>query len=71
MNRYDYKELREKAITGTADDVNELGEWFQHYGMSCWNGEYFDADGYKVTPIYGKEDEAGCFPLLGYEMDLM
>jgi hypothetical protein len=68
MARYDYQELREK-LNGkhTQDDVNALGEWLSQYGDDSWNGEYYDADGLKIFPVYNQisEDE---FDLVGYEI---
>lgn len=41
MTRYDYEELRAKALeTRTQEDIDALGEWFSRYGMDSWNGEY-------------------------------
>ena len=72
MNRYDYKELRERAVNGGADDVNALGEWFEKYGEMYWNGEYYDADdGYRLFPIFETHfDEDGDLDFVetvGYE----
>lgn len=59
MTYYDYKELRNAAITGTQKDVNRLGRWFERYGILYWNGECYDADeGLTLWPVYGEtEDE--------------
>ena len=55
MNRYKYSELLQKATrkNATQEDVDRLVEWFQQYGDQYWNGEYFDADGYQLRPVYG------------------
>lgn len=53
MGRYDFKELRENALnTRSQDDIDALGEWFDHYGKMCWNGEVYDADGFYIKPVY-------------------
>lgn len=76
MNRYNFTELRERATAPNAHqgDVNALGEWFEAYGSEFWNGECYDASlpgeptgSRSLYPIYGDEDESGCFPILGYE----
>lgn len=67
INEYSYQELREKALSGNQDDVNELGYWFSRYGERYWNGEFYDADGFEVVPQYQLigEDE---FEIVGYEL---
>lgn len=45
MNRYDYQELRARAVkTQHQDDLDLLGEWFEEYGSNYWNGYCYDAD---------------------------
>lgn len=65
---YEYEELRAKAIAAdaTPEDIENLGNWFERYGDQYWNGEYFDADGYRLYPVYeyDEDDEA---ILKGYE----
>lgn len=70
MSRYDYEELRDKALstTATQEDVNALGKWFEHYGNDYWNGEYWEIDSNNsLYPIYREvsEDE---FEIVGYEI---
>lgn len=49
---YDYEELREKALNGTQDDINNLGEWFEQHGERYWNGEFYDVgEGLRLYPI--------------------
>ena len=67
-NRYAYTELRAAAIAEpNAENLAALGEWFDNYGMDSWNGEYYDADGYQLRPIYEEvaEDE---FERIGWEL---
>lgn len=67
-NRYQYAELRAAAIAEpTSENLAALGEWFESYGMDNWNGEYYDADGYQLRPIY-KEIEEDIFEVTGYEL---
>lgn len=56
---YKYEELRAKAIAADAtdEDIANLAEWFELYGMSHWNGECFDADGYYLYPIHEEADD--------------
>lgn len=57
--RYDYKELREKLNgTYTQKDVNALGDWFEQYGLDYWNGDYYDADGFHLYPVYNDDGSA-------------
>lgn len=68
MHRYSYKELLDAAVNNPTDEnLSALGEWFQEYGDQYWNGECYDADGRDLYPIYGEEDEDGCFPVVGWE----
>lgn len=56
--KYDYAELKEKAINGKQEDINNLGEWFEQYGDRYWNGEYYNADdGMRLFPVYKEIDE--------------
>lgn len=72
VGRYDYSELREKAIHGTQADVDALGEWFELYGNRYWNGECYDADdGYrlfkKLECHYDEDGELDFCETAGYE----
>lgn len=68
MNRYSYSELFEAVKANeTPDNVNALGEWFEQYGDRYWNGEFFDADGLRLFPVYVEVDEDQ-FEITGYEV---
>lgn len=69
ISRYDYKKLREKALSATAtqEDIDNLGKWFELFGETYWNGEYYDADGAEIWPVYKKISEDD-FELVGYEI---
>ena len=57
MTRYDYQELREKAIENpTFENLEALADWLRNY------------DGQRLYPVYGDEDENGCFPIVNYEI---
>lgn len=66
---YDYKELRAAAIApgASAEAINALGEWFELYGMDCWNGECWDADGKSLYPIIEWDAERDQGETVGYE----
>ena len=68
FNRYSYKELLKTATAAgaTQEDIDTLGAWFEEYGTEYWNGEYCDADGARLFPVY-KENEDGEFEVAGYE----
>ena len=51
----------------TPDNVDALGEWFEQYGDRYWNGEFFDADGLRLFPVYVEVDEDQ-FEITGYEV---
>lgn len=70
MTRYDYEELRAKAIENpTFENLEALADWLRNYGTKSWNGEFWDIDdGQRLYPIYGGEDENGCFPIVNYEI---
>lgn len=70
MSRYDYKELRAKAVENpTFENCDVLADWLRNYDMRSWNGESFDIDdGLRLYPIYGDEDEDGCFPIIDYKI---
>lgn len=69
MTRYDYKELRDKAIeTGKEADVWALAEWMERYGYGYWNGECWDIDdGKTLWPIL-RENEDGDCNVVNYEI---
>lgn len=70
FGRYDYEELRAAAIrtNATQKDINTLGEWFNSYGESYWNGEYYDMDdGLRLYPV-SEEVETDVFEVVGYEI---
>lgn len=72
MTRYDYQELRAKAIENpTFENLEALADWLDYYDYNrkSWNGEFWDiGDGLRLYPIYGDEDENGCFPIVNYEI---
>lgn len=69
MTRYDYQELREKAINNpTFENLEDLADWLSNYDINSWNGEFWDIDGLRLYPIFGDEDENGCFPIVNYEI---
>ena len=69
MGYYDYERLRAAAAAPGASqaDVDALGSWFADYGTDYWNGEYYDAEGLRVYPVYA-ETEPGEFELKKYDI---
>lgn len=70
MSKYDYEELKNKALSknATTEDINALGEWFQQYSDSSWNGEYYEIDSHhRLYPQY-KEVSKDEFDIVGYEI---
>lgn len=71
MTRYDFEELREKALrTGSREDIEALVEWLQRYDPYAWNGESWDIGrGYSLHPLYNQiPNENGDYDLLGWEI---
>lgn len=69
MTRYDYRELREKALApnATFEDKANLACWFDNYDPYEWNGECYDlGDGIAMRPVYGEPDENGNYPIVDY-----
>lgn len=70
--QYDFPELLSAATApdATQVDLNNLGKWFQHYGMEYWNGEYFDVDGKGTLCLYpiNVEVDEDWWYLAGYEL---
>lgn len=68
---YSYQELLEKAMAPDAEqiDIDTLGEWFQTYGMTYWNGERFDIDGFhSIRPVQVYDYYDDCWITTGYEI---
>ena len=69
VGRYNYDELRRTAIENpTPENLENLGEWFCTYGMDFWNGESWDADGYRLFPTYSEPDVDRDCERVGYEL---
>ena len=71
MTRYDYRELRERALApdATFEDKASLARWFDNYDPYEWNGECYDlGDGISVRPVYGEPDENGNYQIVDYEI---
>lgn len=65
-----YKELEQAALSAdaTQEDINALGKWFELYGETYWNGEYYTVnDNTRIVPI-DIEDEDGDFHREGWEL---
>ena len=67
-DRYEYEAIRAAAIApgATQGEIDRLGEWFDRYGSMYWNGEYYDADGYRVFPVIEWDDESDTGNTVGY-----
>ena len=68
--QYNYKALEAAALAPNAPQtaIDELGEWFEQYGMDFWNGEYFEIDrGHRLFRVYKEVDEDE-FEVTGYEI---
>lgn len=67
ISKYDYESLRKRAIKSDAAqaDINKLGEWFESYGMDFWNGEYYDANTFRLFPVYTFDSETEEYSFTG------
>ena len=63
---YSYQELAEAALYDpTPDNLNALGEWFERYGSTFWNGEFFIIDeDHRLFRIWDDDHEN----IIGYEL---
>ncbi len=63
---YSYQELEEAALRDpTPENLNALGEWFERYGHTFWNGEFFSVD--EDNRLYRVWDE-DIENVIGYEL---
>ena len=69
-NRYSYNELLDAATKYPVAqiDIDTLGAWFQEHAPEAWNGEYYDADGLRVRPVYDCDDSADSGEIVHYEL---
>ena len=68
INYCAYEDLKAAVIADASEEnINAIGEWFNSYGNDYWNGEYYDADDFRLYPVYTEvnEDE---LELTGYEI---
>lgn len=68
--KYNYNKIKEKATRANAKqpDIDALGVWFSLYGDTYWNGEYYDAEEYRVFPIFKWDEENDIGLIVGYEI---
>ena len=66
VNYYSYQELAEAALNDpTPDNLNALGEWFERYGYTAWNGEYFTvSEDLRLYRVWDDDHEN----IIGYEL---
>ena len=70
IHRENYADLRAAALrpAATNEDLMNLGRWFESYGETYWNGEYYDADGARLFPIIEWDEETEQGATVGYEL---
>lgn len=73
IRRYDYEELRDRAMqTNAPEDLEALASWFGLYDAQAWNGECYKLeDGYNLYPIsepteYDEDGDPVEFKTVGY-----
>lgn len=64
----DYQILRQAAESGNRENIDALGRWFEREGREYWNGEYYDADGMEIYPVYAFCNESQ-LDIVGYTTD--
>ena len=55
IHDYDYEDLKIRALASdaTKEDRLALLNWFDLYGWSFWNGEYYEIDDpINIRPVY-------------------
>lgn len=69
-NRYSYEELRAAATVpgATQIDVDTLGSWLADFDPASWNGEYYDADGLRLYPVYDWDEDTDQGELVRYDL---
>ena len=50
--KYNYQDLKEKALKGGKQDRLNLWNWFEENDRRSWNGECYDADEFLLYPVY-------------------
>ena len=67
ISKYDYDDLEKRATApgATQLDISNLGEWYEQYGDSFWNGEFYNDDGKELYPIY-KQIASDEWEIIGY-----
>lgn len=69
MTRYDFEELRQKALdTESREDLEALADWLRTYDPQAWNGEVWDlGHGHELRPIYSQgPNENDGYDVIGY-----
>jgi hypothetical protein len=64
--KYNYADIKAAAVSGDQTAINALGGWFERYGTSYWNGEYYDADQFRLFPVY--EADQADVKIIGWEL---
>lgn len=61
VTEYNYKDLEAAATKfgATQEEINALGEWFESYGQSDWNGECYTVDEQKNLHLYPVHKQVG------------
>lgn len=69
FNYYSYRELRERLDAPDCEqtDIDTLGAWFDEFYMSEWDGEYYDADGLRLFPVYQYDEARDQYDLVHFE----
>lgn len=66
ISRYGFEDYRKAAIENPSEEnLATLATWFRLYGDAYWNGEYWDADGYELRPVFDENDDE---IIVGYEL---
>ena len=65
----DYDLLRRRVIANPTSirNMTDLALWFELFGIDFWNGEYWDADGYSLRPIFEYDPITDQQNTIGYE----
>ena len=69
-HRYSYADLRAAATGADAQqiDIDTLGAWFESFGETLWNGEYYDAgDDLRLFPIMEWDEDRDQGEVIRYE----
>ena len=71
VGEYSYADLLSAVENDPSpENVNALGEWFDRYGQTYWNGEAYIIDERRcIVPIYQPSEQYDGCDIIGYKLE--